>query len=1651
MQPTNLLPGQVHQQSLETRPAVFSTTEGTERDDDSYMGYSTITGDFLGNGQEGIAVGMPRGNDLKGKVLLFTWNLTNFLHHFTSDQIGSYYGYALAASDVDGDGKLDLIVGSPMYTVQNNKDKYDVGRVYVIYHQSEKGKFMANYIIDGFNSKSRFGQALASLGDINQDGFGDFAVGAPYDGKENRGAVYIYHGSSKGVRKKFSQVIFAEDVIPLPTGALTTFGFSITGGLDLDGNQYPDMAVGAYLSNKAFFFRSRPVIKVEASVKFLTKTVNIVNTNHVLRSDGTAATKTQIQFCSKYYGKGIPSSLKLGVEYILDTKKLINPRMGFVDDENKNRKNATITLQHNEQVKCASPIDVYVRSDIRDKLTALVVEAKYWLQDDADLSPAYLQQLPRNPRSALVPVLDLNSPPSKKDSISIQKNCGDDNVCIPNLDVSVEPSVQEYYLDSGKKFFLDITVSNSGEDAFETTLEVKYPDGFYYSTSSDVQVVSHVLCSSYENNTIKCDIGNPVPFNKVVHFKVFFQPDYSKEFPAKLHFDVLVNSTNEELEETRANNKRRVSISILYDVIQDIRGWSIPGEVLFSPASTLYADDISNQTSRTPSKDRLSEDVIGPQVIHVYELKNGGKTVIKSTEIFFVWPATTLTGEDFLYLVDPPEFSFAKNLNLKCGPIPANYRDFELSPRRKSIWELYDINVQVDTSSEKSTSTSSKIGATIGGKIVKGDETLNKAVETSGDSSSVMDVRHQNKTQGQTIAWQDSTRVQIFEAGSDTSRKLGSGNFKHLQFGGKDYVYRCFRTVNGQEREVDCGADFSLTKSAPGLLQLASAQYQEEGNIQYWCLDQDSAGNWKKVGCQGVPKVPLITQTKDEGATTVQIFNGNQMFTNRLEEGKYKHQKVGTGDFVYRCFRRRNGREEEIECGKNFSFSSVDIPWVLEHSGVQQEGDIRYACLEPDSQGKLHRTDCQNVPKIRLKTEIIRTSWGQNDTHYWNDTGTYYVGPKMAFTKIQVFQGGEDIRQQLEGGIYRHQYIDGRDFIYRCFLSVNGREQEIDCGENFSLARLNIIGLLEKTGVQQDERIRFTCLEPDGNGNLRYVACGTVPAIRIRPLVITSSWESNGTHYWNNSGVYTLPQTYSFETVQVLLGGGNIMSQITGNYRLENVAGQEFLCRCFKSSQQVDCGSNFSLAGINVIVLMRRVGIQTEGPIRYFCLRTDSAGNWMGTDCGHLPKIQLVQQRQTYQTQQQILRRCLKLENGQWSEVDCRSDTRFQSGRGENTFVEQCFQTINGRRESINCSEVPAGAKFTDVYNQQSQSRGSDYYSGNTDYGQQSRTNTHQQQGGSQYGSQVYGRDYNYNAAGDNDRRNNHSVSYNENNYEEIYDDDYDNGKSITGYIDPHAASSREQQQGRRDPKTYGTYSESRNQGLGLDNSGVGGAARGSGFTTGVLDLGTLGGSQNNNGARVSESHWSETRQISPVYNNIGDNVPTAAPSGKKWNHGRRKRQIVGDNHPSIQKIKEKYPCHNLGCVYMRCTVENLEHGKPLTIALRGRLNAKVLRNMKLDNAMQFSSMMLARVQRVPRLMSVDDSKIEMQEVETVVKTPEEIKSETVPLWVVVLSAVAGTIILLLLIFLLYKLGFFKRNRPSSAPERQPLNRNGYHHGDEAL
>lgn len=74
------------------------------------------------------------------------------------------------------------------------------------------------------------------------------------------------------------------------------------------------------------------------------------------------------------------------------------------------------------------------KDNIRDKLTPLEVEMKFNMRSSAPASPV----LTRKRRASLEPVLDLNRGTVQRDSINIQKNCGPDNVCIPDLRLTVK-------------------------------------------------------------------------------------------------------------------------------------------------------------------------------------------------------------------------------------------------------------------------------------------------------------------------------------------------------------------------------------------------------------------------------------------------------------------------------------------------------------------------------------------------------------------------------------------------------------------------------------------------------------------------------------------------------------------------------------------------------------------------------------------------------------------------------------------------------------------------------------------------------------------------------------------------------------------------------------------------------------------------------------------------------------------------------------------------------------------------------------------------------------------------------------------------------------------------------------------------------------
>ena len=146
---------------------------------------------------------------------------------------------------------------------------------------------------------------MASLGDTNKDGFDDIAVGAPYDGPRSRGAVYILLGSKNGLITEYSQIIYAEDV---RDDGLLTFGWSLSGGLDMDENKYNDLLVGAYASDRVVMLRARPVVNVTATLSTNKDSINLEDRDCAL-SDGSRTFCIVVKVCLGFEGVGVDNRL----------------------------------------------------------------------------------------------------------------------------------------------------------------------------------------------------------------------------------------------------------------------------------------------------------------------------------------------------------------------------------------------------------------------------------------------------------------------------------------------------------------------------------------------------------------------------------------------------------------------------------------------------------------------------------------------------------------------------------------------------------------------------------------------------------------------------------------------------------------------------------------------------------------------------------------------------------------------------------------------------------------------------------------------------------------------------------------------------------------------------------------------------------------------------------------------------------------------------------------------------------------------------------------------------------------------------------------------------------------------------------------------
>uniref|UniRef100_A0A8C2ZC07 Integrin alpha-2 domain-containing protein n=1 Tax=Cyclopterus lumpus TaxID=8103 RepID=A0A8C2ZC07_CYCLU len=430
------------------------------------VGYSVTQAlHLLSQDDETIVTGAPKDSreDARGSVLLAVKHSHSLTTQQTlrGEQTGSYFGNAVTTADLNNDGWNDLLVGAPFYFQRQQEAG---GAVYVYMNKGGWFDPRPSAVLTG-PSGSAFGMAVAAAGDLDQDGFQDFAVGAPF---HETGSVMIWTGSSEGVSTEPSQVIRGSRVSPV----FRTFGYSLSGGLDVDGNQYPDLLVGS-----------------------LDDAVALLRYLNLPPQPGTINIKSRLRFRDN--GQSVYS--------------------GFLSMPNKH---------------CSEVLLFFVlQNPIRDKVEPLVFSLNVSLYEKLPKKRNAVQDLKRLPVLSQSP-----RPIRTQIQIRFNfiKACGPDNRCHSNLqmmaqftDENQNPFDQQvlYYNTNFNRLFLEVNISNTpspgrqAEDAHNAVLNISIPPSLIYS---GVRTKAVMQCS-VEDAVLLCELGNPFKSNRQVQVLIIFQ------------------------------------------------------------------------------------------------------------------------------------------------------------------------------------------------------------------------------------------------------------------------------------------------------------------------------------------------------------------------------------------------------------------------------------------------------------------------------------------------------------------------------------------------------------------------------------------------------------------------------------------------------------------------------------------------------------------------------------------------------------------------------------------------------------------------------------------------------------------------------------------------------------------------------------------------------------------------------------------------------------------------------------------------------------------------------------------------------------------------------------------------------------------------
>uniref|UniRef100_A0A8C1XKE2 Integrin, alpha 8 n=1 Tax=Cyprinus carpio TaxID=7962 RepID=A0A8C1XKE2_CYPCA len=582
------------------------TVAASDAYDDSYLGMFTVCFSYVLYAE--LVAGVPRGAHNFGYVSIqCLCQICEFMCMHRLD---------------------DVLVGAPLYMDREFESKpREVGRVY-LYLQEDVLLFSPPMTLTGKHLFGRYGSAIAPLGDINQDGYLDVAIGAPFAGEDRGGRVFIYNGQKSGLMLQACQVLKGDWA---SSGVPAGFGFTLRGDSDLDNNQYPDLLVGAFGVSKIVAYRARPVVTVDAQLILTPRILNPEDKSCRMPNSDDMVTCLSVNVCAKISGIGIPDYVALRMDLQLDWLKQRGAvkRILFTDSH-QHQRTQQLVLGQGDRQHCHN-YSVYLRDEgeFRDKLSPISVTLNYSL--DQNSPPPDLQ---------LRPILDHYSKTFHHEQANILLDCGEDNMCIPDLKLSAKMDRTELLIGDDNLLMLTIHAANEGEGAYEAELHVTLPpEADYIGVERRHEDLQRLNCEHRtENDTrvVVCDLGNPMVADTNLSVGLRFSVQRLEDAPPTIGFELQIHRYSKYYPSFHpyANYRSTSSFFVLQVSI-----------IVSHPAQVVLPFP-----RWEPKEKPVREDEVGPQVQHIYELHNKGPSSISRTVLEVGWPSR-FREEHLLYVL----------------------------------------------------------------------------------------------------------------------------------------------------------------------------------------------------------------------------------------------------------------------------------------------------------------------------------------------------------------------------------------------------------------------------------------------------------------------------------------------------------------------------------------------------------------------------------------------------------------------------------------------------------------------------------------------------------------------------------------------------------------------------------------------------------------------------------------------------------------------------------------------------------------------------------------------------------------------------------------------------------------------------------------